>query len=132
MGLTALAGTVVSGLVKAGLDWVKGKTDRARLKEKRKTKIEAAKNKRIQSKIKHNQDWDMEMAEGSKSSWKDEYWTIVLSVPVVLCFIPGMAGHVEEGFAALGRSVPEWYQVSLGAVIAAAVGVKKIVKYFKR
>ena len=48
-------------------------------------------------------DWDITMAEGSKHSWKDEWLVILFSVPLILAFIPGMEGVVEQGFAQLNR-----------------------------
>ena len=35
-------------------------------------------------------DWERVMAENSKSSWKDEFFVIVLSIPLILAFIPGL------------------------------------------
>ena len=38
------------------------------------------------------------MAENSKTSWKDEFFVIVLSIPLILAFIPGAEGIVDRGF----------------------------------
>ena len=46
-------------------------------------------------------DWDLEMAKGSQSSWKDEWLTILFSIPLILAFIPGMEEVVKNGFAHL-------------------------------
>lgn len=39
-------------------------------------------------KIKNTNDWEITQAKGSVNSLKDEYWTIIFSIPLILCFIP--------------------------------------------
>jgi magnesium-transporting ATPase (P-type) len=68
--------------------------------------------------------WDIEMARASASSWKDEYWTVILSIPLILCFFPDTAPYIKEGFETLKSSVPEWYIAAVGAAIAAAFGYR--------
>lgn len=63
-----------------------------------------------------------------RSGWKDEYFTIVLSVPAVLCFIPGMVEYVEAGFAAL-QNCPDWYEWMLGIAVGSAFGYRKIADF---
>jgi len=81
--------------------------------------------------LKGEHEWDMAMAQGSQNSWKDEYITIIFTIPLILCFIPGMVPFVEAGFAVLA-TLPEWYQISVGVVVAAAVGVKGVIKTFQK
>jgi len=69
------------------------------------------------------------MAKGSQSSWKDEWLTILFSVPLVMAFIPGMEGIVENGFNQL-EAMPTWYQYSLGVIVAASFGVRSATKFF--
>ena len=75
-------------------------------------------------------EWEKIMAQGSQSSWKDEWLTILFSVPLVLCFT-GEWGRqtVSDGFAAL-ESMPEWYQYTLGVIVAASFGVRSATKFF--
>tara|TARA_Y100000593_G_C4232912_1_gene297949 strand:+ start:248 stop:616 length:369 start_codon:yes stop_codon:yes gene_type:complete len=77
-------------------------------------------------------EWDIKQAESSQNSWKDEYWTIVLSIPLVMCFIPDLAPYVKQGFLVLNESVPEWYIMAIGAAIAAAFGYRGFNKMMKR
>jgi hypothetical protein len=65
---------------------------------------------------------DMKRTEDLSSSWKDEYITIVVSVPAILCFFPFGANIVAEGFKALSLA-PEWYQYLLIAVFSVGAGV---------
>ena len=74
-------------------------------------------------------DWDLEMAKGSKSSWKDEWLTILFSIPLILAFVPGMEEVVANGFAQL-QAMPTWYQYSLGVIVAASFGVRSATRLF--
>jgi hypothetical protein len=77
-------------------------------------------------------DWGLIMAEGSKTSWKDEWFVILWSVPLGMAFIPGMAPYVRQGFDVLDASVPDWFIAGLGVMIAASFGVPKVIDSFKR
>ena len=74
-------------------------------------------------------DWDLEMAKGSHSSWKDEWLVILFSIPLILAFIPGMGDVVANGFQQL-EQMPQWYQYSLGVIVAASFGVRSATKFF--
>ena len=51
-------------------------------------------------------------------------------LPLVLCFT-GEWGRqtVSDGFAAL-ESMPDWYQYTLGVIVAASFGVRSATKFF--
>ena len=74
-------------------------------------------------------EWDIEAIKGSTSSWKDEWLTILFSIPLILAFVPGMEDVVSGGFLQL-NSMPEWYQYSLGVIVAASFGVRSATKLF--
>tara|TARA_R110002072_G_scaffold234331_1_gene391908 strand:+ start:946 stop:1329 length:384 start_codon:yes stop_codon:yes gene_type:complete len=74
-------------------------------------------------------DWDLEAIKGSQNSWKDEWLVILFSIPLILAFIPGAEHIVQSGFAQL-ETMPEWYQYSLGVIIAASFGVRGATKFF--
>lgn len=63
-----------------------------------------------------------------QSGWKDEYWTIVLSIPMIICFFPGLVTYVEQGFAALQKT-PLWYRYVVGIAIGSAFGVKSVANF---
>jgi len=75
-------------------------------------------------------DWDLAAIRATQSSWKDEWVTVLFSIPLVLSFC-GEWGRVivANGFEALS-GMPQWYQVSLGAVVAASLGTKGVAKFF--
>ena len=62
------------------------------------------------------------------SGWKDEFWTLVLAIPAVLCFIPGMDVYVFRGFEAL-KNCPDYYNWMLSIAVGSAFGFKKIADF---
>ena len=63
------------------------------------------------------------LAEGMRFSWKDEYWTVVLSIPAIACFFPEAAPHIEQGFVVL-ETMPTFYQYWLGVCVLTAFGLR--------
>jgi hypothetical protein len=70
-------------------------------------------------------------AKATIMTWKDEWLTILFSVPLILCFLPFEWAEqaVQNGFAAL-ESMPDWYQYTLGVIVAASFGVRSATKFF--
>lgn len=83
---------------------------------------------KVKGAIERAQRWEDRMAEGSVASWKDEYYTILLSIPMVLCFFPDMVPHVKAGFAALDE-MPDWYRWALMLSIGASFGFRGFEKF---
>lgn len=110
--------------------WLKGKADAQAAAANLKLVEAEAKATIMKSAATSEAEWEKIMAEGSQSSWKDEWLTILFSVPLVLCFT-GEWGRktVSDGFAAL-ESMPEWYQYTLGVIVAASFGVRSATKFF--
>ena len=42
-------------------------------------------------------DWETQQAAASQSSWKDEWFAIILSLPLIGAFVPSMVPYVEQG-----------------------------------
>jgi len=78
------------------------------------------------AKAKANENWDVAAQSSSNTSWKDEWLTILFSIPLIMCFIPPMVPYVREGFNAL-ESMPSWYQYMLSVIVAASFGVKSVI-----
>jgi hypothetical protein len=110
--------------------WLKGKADAQAAAANLKLVEAEAKATIMKSAATSEAEWEKIMAQGSQSSWKDEWLTILFSVPLVLCFT-GEWGRqtVSNGFAAL-ESMPEWYQYTLGVIVAASFGVRSATKFF--
>ncbi len=111
--------------------WLKGKADKQAAEAQLKLTEAEAKAKIMLSEQTSVADWERIMAEGSKSSWKDEFFVIVLSIPLVLAFIPGAEGIVDRGFEQLAKA-PDWYFYSLGIAISASFGIRGAQAFFKR
>ena len=100
---------------------------------KNKAEEKQAKHKAKMSVIQNDADWESKMADASASSWKDEFWTVVLAIPV---FMVGYAIAVNDitvidrvalGFEALS-GLPEWYQYLLFIAISSSFGIRGVGK----
>ena len=123
--LTALIGPIAN---LAGT-WLEGKVEKTKAETGAKVARAKAEATIMEKKATGELEWDLEMARGSQSSWKDEWLVIFFSVPLILAFIPGMEGVVANGFAQL-EAMPQWYQYSLGIIVAASFGVRSATKFF--
>jgi len=104
-------------------NWVEGKVEET--KAKAAVKVEKAKaDAEVQKKIASGKiDWEANMADATKGSWKDEYLTVVLTLPAILLFVPSMTDHIREGFKVL-ETLPSWYQNLLYICVTASFGIK--------
>lgn len=69
----------------------------------------------------HLQAW--EIMSITNSGWKDEYITILFTLPVVAAFFPQTQPYVEAGFTFI-TSTPMWYQMVLFGIVGSALGVR--------
>ena len=123
--LTALIGPIAN---LAGT-WLSGKVEEKKAQSATKVAKAQAEAVIMQKKATGEIDWDLEAIKGASSSWKDEWLVILFSIPLILAFIPGMEGVVQNGFEQLNK-MPEWYQYSLGVIVAASFGVRSATKFF--
>ena len=110
--------------------WLDAKTTKQAAEAKLKLTEAEAKAKILLSEKTSVADWERIMAEGSQNSFKDEWLVGLFSIPLVLSFC-GEWGRdiVSDGFTAL-ESMPDWYQYTLGAIVAASFGVRSATKFF--
>ena len=109
--------------------WLNGKVENTKAETGAKVAKAKAEAVIMEKKATGEIDWDLEMAKGSTTSWKDEWLTILFSIPLILAFIPGMEEVVANGFNQL-KQMPQWYQYSLGVIVAASFGVRSATKFF--
>ena len=75
-------------------------------------------------------EWDRIMANASANSWKDEWLTILFSIPLILAFCGDWGrGIVADGFTA-SENMPSYYQYTLGVIVSASFGVRAATKFF--
>jgi|TARA_R110002012_G_scaffold307784_1_gene513505 hypothetical protein len=112
--------------------WLDAKTTKQAAEAKLKLTEAEAKSKILLSKETSVADWERIMAQGTQNSWKDEYLVGLFSIPLILVFT-GEKGRqiVAEGFVAL-ESMPEWYQYTLGVIVASSFAVRSATKFFRR
>lgn len=96
---------------------------------KNKAAEKQAKHEARMSMIQNDADWESKMADASANSWKDEWFTVILSIPLLLI---GYAVTVDDvtiiervkaGFQAL-EELPEFYQYLLFMAVSASFGIK--------
>ena len=115
---------LIKTLVGVGGTFLQGKMDN------KKAEIEG-RNNAIQEKLKQSGTWDEIHAKNSGESWKDEWFTLLFSIPLVLAFIPSAVPFVEQGFRVLDM-MPDWYKQALAVLVAASVGYQKLTQLFTK
>ena len=111
--------------------WLKGKAyDRAATANLKLVEAEA-KATIMKSAATSEADWERIMAQGTQSSWKDEYLVLLFSIPLILAFLPFEWADkaVANGFAALDM-MPDWYSYTLGVIVASSFAVRSATKFF--
>jgi hypothetical protein len=99
-------------------DFVKGKAEEKKAIQQRKI-----------SAIQNDANWEDKMADATSNSWKDEFWSIILALPIVAVAYSvaiddvSIIERVNQGFDAL-NSLPEWYQYLLFIAVSASFGLK--------
>lgn len=111
--------------------YLQGKADSATANAKLKLVEAESKAAILMSKETSTADWERIMAESTKNSWKDEFITIVVMIPVILCFVPGLEDVVKNGFDRLSE-LPEWYTWLVFAVCSAAIGIRGTKQFMGR
>jgi len=96
----------------------------------RKAEEKKAVHERKMVAIQQDANWENIHATNSGNSLKDEWFSLLFSVPLVMAFIPEAVPIVENGFEALD-AMPEWYKGFLGAAVAASFGLRGLANWKK-
>ena len=91
---------------------------------KGKQRIKEAETDARVARMSHEDSWEIRMAEASANSWKDEWITLLFSLPIIMAFIPPLVPYVAAGFDVL-NSMPDWFKMGWGVIISASFGVRK-------
>ena len=101
-----------------GKEFIKGKADEKKAIQER--KINA---------IQNDANWEEKMASATDKSWKDEFWSIILALPIIAVAYgaamdnPAIIERLTAAFDTL-NSLPEWYQYLLFIAVSASFGLK--------
>ena len=116
---------LIGPAVELAKDFVKGKAEEKKAVQQR--KINA---------IQNDANWEEKMASATDKSWKDEFWSIILALPIlavaysVVTDNPAVIDSLNDAFDTL-NSLPEWYQYLLFIAISASFGLKSADKIMK-
>jgi len=113
-------GPIIEAIGGLGSQWLKNRGEVAQAKHERKVVV-----------IKGEQSWEEQAMKNAQSSWKDEWLTLLFSIPLIGSFIPSAVPHVQAGFAAL-EGMPNWYQYTLSVIVAASFGVRSVIGWNKQ
>jgi|TARA_R110000824_G_scaffold40855_6_gene122063 hypothetical protein len=119
-------GPIVNGIFSVGKTYLNNKAEEKKAIHDRKI-----------TQIKQDGNWDEIQARNSNNSWKDEYLTIILTLPFVAMFLAvvfeadEMVMRFKLAFKVLDEDVPDEYWYLLSVVVAASFGVKKVIDVIK-
>ena len=88
------------------------------------------------SQINNDADWEAKMADATKDSWKDEFFSIILAMPLIAVAYsvamdnPQVIERLDMAFDTL-NTLPEWYQYLLFIAVTSSFGVKGADKIMK-
>tara|TARA_X000001388_G_scaffold71413_1_gene61179 strand:- start:238 stop:615 length:378 start_codon:yes stop_codon:yes gene_type:complete len=105
--------------------WMKNKHEQGQAKHQAQMQV-----------IQNDADWEAKMAAASGASWKDEFWTIVLALPIFMVGYavafndPSVLDRVHASFDALSN-LPEWYSYLLFIGVSASFGIRGADKLMK-
>ena len=105
----------IAGLIK---DWLDNKKSEANAAHQAKLQVLA-----------NTATWEQQMATASNHSWKDEWFTVLLSMPIV-AIMYGAVMDSEQVIYRVGLafnqldSLPDWYQYLLFVAVFASFGIR--------
>ena len=123
---------VIPAITELAGGWLKGKAEQKAAESKAKVAKAIAEAEVMKVAATHEAGWEKIMAQGTVHSLKDEWLVLLFSIPLILAFCGEWGrGIVADGFAALS-TMPEWYQYSLGVIVASSFAVRSATKFFKK
>ena len=112
--------------------WLEGRLEEQKAKTQASVAIKKAEATIAEKQATGEIDYDLAAAKQMQSSWRDEFFSLLFAIPMVLAFCGDWGREIVfNGFEAL-QQMPTWYQVSLGALVASSVGMRGITKFYGR
>lgn len=118
---------LIGKLFDTGGDYVETKQKIKKIKAAGAIKLAQTKVNAAISRAKSDADsaGDLDKIALQNVGWKDEFLMLVITVPMILAFVPYMVPYVEAGFKAL-EQMPVYYQYAVGGVYVYVFGFKRI------
>ena len=108
-------------------NWLEGRNEKIKAETRVKVAYAEAEAVVLQRKAVGEIDWDLAQATASENSWKDEWLTVVFTLPIIFLLF-GEEERVNTFFIALSNC-PEWYQYLLGTIVAASFGFRGAARF---
>jgi len=125
-----MIGALIGPIANLASTWLEGKVETKKAETGAKVAKAKAEAVIMEKKATGEIDWDLKMADASANSWKDEWLTVIFSAPLILAFMGDWGRQiVSEGFTAL-EEMPQYYQYTLGTIVAASFGTRAATKFF--
>jgi len=124
-----MIGQLIGPIANLASGWLDAKATKQAAEAKLRLTEAESKAKILLSKETSTADWERIMAQGTQNSLKDEFVTVIVMIPVILCFIPGLEQTVKNGFDRLSE-LPAWYTNLVLVVCLAAVGIRGGKQFF--
>ena len=115
-------GPLIEGISNVATGWI----------NHRQAKTEAKRDVELKQ-ITASADIDATSAADMSTSWKDEYLTVLFSIPLVVVFYASVWGdpadieRVKTAFAAM-QELPEWYMWSVVGIVTGTFGLRGLQK----
>ena len=122
-----LLNAILGPLGSIASSWLEGRNEKIKANTRVKIAMAEAEATVMQKKATGEIDWDVAQAKASETSWKDEWLTVVFTLPLILLLF-GEEERVNNFFIALGNC-PEWYQYLLGTIVAASFGFRGAARF---
>jgi hypothetical protein len=121
----SLVSSLLGSLGGKVVDAVDNRSQRKHDEKLKKIELDELKHKTRIEMVQRGQEIDnsWELEQIKNSGWKDEFILLLLSIPLVMSFIPQMQPYVVNGFKALSLT-PQWYQWLILAVFSAVYGIR--------
>ena len=125
--------SVIGTVAKGAVDVIKTRTETKKL-------MAEAEQTHVRKMAEGEIDYAIATQKNMQNSWRDEWFTVILSIPLLIVFGAIFFGKYEwidklkEGFQTLD-SLPDWYIWALMAAIASSFGLKVTdlaIKKFKK
>lgn len=116
---------LVSPITAIGGKLIDAKSKRDERKDRIAEATVVAEISRIEAYAKGDASADLAAVNNMKFSWKDEYLTVVFSLPMLLTFAEAIynGGKMEDGWKALAIA-PDWYSWCLIGIVIATFGLR--------